>query len=231
MLLPYETILWIHIQENFLLQKFPILLKRLYGHIWDVRCAAHAINLIASDLVKINSIKDFISNCGKITGFFNNSHQGLKNMKINMEGLQTWCKTRRGSLFMTPDSILRARPVFDWILLEHNEIISNKSVHDIIENEEFFTTCRQIRSIWAPIKECINILESKSASLADCFVQMIKLAVAIFKLSFSNPLKTSTIQIFNRKYLEFQHPAYLLCYYLHPYYRGIFLILIINNCF
>lgn len=98
------------------------IVQEKYGHIWDVRCAAHAINLIASDLVKINSIKDFISNCGKITGFFNNSHQGtsilrqgLKDMKINMEGLQTWCKTRWGSLFMTADSILRARPVFDWV--------------------------------------------------------------------------------------------------------------------
>jgi hypothetical protein len=49
-----------------------------------------------------------------------------------------------------------------------------------MQNEEFFTTCRHIRSIWAPIKECINILEAKSASLADCFVYMIKLAVAIF---------------------------------------------------
>jgi hypothetical protein len=93
-----------------------------YEHIWDVRCAAHAINLIASDLVKLDSIKSFISNCGKITGFFHNSHQstailrqGFKDMKINMEGLQTWCKTRWGSLFMTADSILRARPVFDWV--------------------------------------------------------------------------------------------------------------------
>ena len=41
-----------------------------YNHIWDVRCAAHAINLIAADLVKLNNIKELIRNCGKITGFF-----------------------------------------------------------------------------------------------------------------------------------------------------------------
>ncbi|CAG8485394.1 15373_t:CDS:2 [Rhizophagus irregularis] len=151
---------------------------------------SHAINLIAADLVKINDIKEFISNCGMITRFFNNSHQassilaqGLKNMKINIERLQTWCKTR-------------------W-------------------DEEFFVNCHHIRSIWAPIKECINILKSKSATLADCFMQMIKLAIAIFRLPSSNPYKVSAIQIFNRRYLEFQHPAYLLCYFLHPYYRGL----------
>ncbi|CAG8761085.1 18622_t:CDS:2, partial [Rhizophagus irregularis] len=195
---------------------------------YSMKSHTHAINLIAADLVKLNDIKEFISNCGMITGFFNNSHQGsailaqgLKDMKINIERLQTWCKTRWGSLYMTADSILRVRPVFDWILLEHNGIVTNSNVYLLIQDEEFFTNCRHIRSIWAPIKECINILEAKSASLADCFVQMIKLAIAIFRLPSSNPFKASAIQIFNRRYLEFQHPAYLLCYFLHPYYRGL----------
>ncbi|POG72416.1 ribonuclease H-like domain-containing protein [Rhizophagus irregularis DAOM 181602=DAOM 197198] len=145
----------------------------------------------------------------------------LKDMKINIERLQIWCKTRWVSLYMTADSILCARPVFDWILLEHNGIVTNSNVYLLIQDEEFFTNCLHIRSIWAPIKECINILEAKSASLADCFVQMIKLAIAIFRLPSSNPFKASAIQIFNHRYLEFQHPAYLLCYFLHPYYRGL----------
>ncbi|CAB4488906.1 unnamed protein product [Rhizophagus irregularis] len=74
-----------------------------------------------------------------------------------------------GSLYATTDSILRARPVFDWILLEHHNIISNSDIYSLMQDEEFFTTCHQIRSVWTPIKECINILEAKSASLADCF--------------------------------------------------------------
>ena len=72
-----------------------------------------------------------------------------------------------------------------------------------MQNKEFFTTCHQIRSVWAPIKECINIVKAKLASLADCFIQMIKLAVAIFRLPFSNPYKSAATQIFNRHYLEF----------------------------
>ncbi|PKK71914.1 hypothetical protein RhiirC2_777807 [Rhizophagus irregularis] len=37
----------------------------------------HAINLMAAadDLVKLDNIKDLILDCGKITRFFNNSHQ------------------------------------------------------------------------------------------------------------------------------------------------------------
>jgi hypothetical protein len=50
---------------------------------------------------------------------------------------------------------------------------------------------------------------------------MIRLAVAISKLPSSNSYKIAAIQIFNNRYLEFQHPAYILSYCLHPYYRGI----------
>ena len=57
---------------------------------------------------------------------------------------------------------------------------------------------------------------------------MIKLAVAIFRLPSPNPYKASAIQIFNYHYLEFQYPAYLLCYFLHSYYQDKYLS---NNIF
>src|SRR5579864_8105458 len=64
-------------------------IQQMYSHIWDVRCAAHAINLIASDLVKVKPIKNFISECGKINQYFDTSHgnnallrQGFANIKI-----------------------------------------------------------------------------------------------------------------------------------------------------
>ncbi|CAG8786652.1 7080_t:CDS:1, partial [Acaulospora morrowiae] len=36
-------------------------IQEFYPHIWDIRCAAHAINLIASDLVKLENVKDLIN--------------------------------------------------------------------------------------------------------------------------------------------------------------------------
>ncbi|CAG8836927.1 19783_t:CDS:2, partial [Cetraspora pellucida] len=75
------------------------------------------------------------------------------------------------------------------------------------------------RSIWKPIKICINALEGGSASLADCFIYMIKLAIAIYHIPDSIPFKPVMIQLFNRCYIEFQHPCYLLCYYFHPFYH------------
>ena len=78
--------------------------------------------MIASDLVKLEPIKKFILECGKINWYFDTSHanssllkQGFINMKIKGSGLQTWVKTRWGSLFITTDALLRAQPVFDWV--------------------------------------------------------------------------------------------------------------------
>jgi hypothetical protein len=97
-------------------------IQETYPHIWNVRCAAHAINLIAADLVGLENIKKLINDCGKINRFFKTSHashslltKGFVNMKIKGGGLKTWVKTRWGSLYLTTDSMLRARPVFDWV--------------------------------------------------------------------------------------------------------------------
>ncbi|RHZ62588.1 hypothetical protein Glove_339g12 [Diversispora epigaea] len=135
-----------------------------YPHIWNIRCIAHAFNLIASDLVKLDAIKEFITKCNKLCRFFHDSNkrnaylkQGLAEMKIKSEGLKTWIKTRWGSLYSTTNSILKAQPVFDWILSEHSEIITNLEIIHILKDEEFFSTCRFIRHIWEPIKEKIAL--------------------------------------------------------------------------
>ncbi|CAG8708244.1 1015_t:CDS:2 [Cetraspora pellucida] len=86
-----------------------------YPHIVNIRCIAHAINLIATDLSKIREIKMFIDQCGKVIKHFTKSpqklallRQGLSSMKIRFEGLETWCQTRWGSLYDTTNSILLA---------------------------------------------------------------------------------------------------------------------------
>ena len=95
-----------------------------------MRCAAHAINLIAADFSKVSRVAAFVGELNKVIEFFNRSHvankeleDGLRNMKISGGGLQTYVKTRWGSLFNSVDSILRARPVFDWVC---NKIIYYK---------------------------------------------------------------------------------------------------------
>ena len=115
------------------------------------------------------------------------------------------------------------------MLREKPEIISSSQVKERIKNDGFYSMCQMVSRIMEPIKDCILKLEARTATLADCYIQMLKLAAMINRLPSSNILKTTIIKIYNCRYKEFDHEAYLLSYYLHPLYRGMFVYLIITS--
>ena len=95
-----------------------------FPHILNIRCAAHSINLIATDLTKIASIEKLISKGNEVIKFFNMSHcakallrEGLDKLQIKGGELKTYIKTRWCSLWNMTDSILRACPIFNWVIL------------------------------------------------------------------------------------------------------------------
>ena len=81
--------------------------------------------------------------------------------------------------------------------------------------------CQQIFSILKPIKELTNILEARSANLADCFIGLVKLAAAINQIDGMNPWKQEITVKFNRRFNEFTNYYYILSYWLHPLYHGL----------
>ncbi|CAG8509789.1 5923_t:CDS:2, partial [Gigaspora margarita] len=80
------------------------------------------------------------------------------------------------------------------IRTNYESSLTNNYVKNMINNENFFINCQFINQIMEPIKICIGRLEAQTATLAD--------------------------SIFNNRYKELNHEAYLLSYYLHPLYHG-----------
>ena len=103
---------------------------------------------------------------------------------------------------------------------EHSDILTNIRVKKKIADEPFFMTCRTIVEIMKPIKYLINLLEAQTATLCDCFVGLIRLAAVIYHLPSTNDFKPLALKIFNDRFTEFNHEAYILSYFLHPQYRG-----------
>jgi hypothetical protein len=70
-------------------------------------------------------------------------------------------------------------------------------------------------------------LEFKTTTLADCFVELIKLSQRIKSLPpVSNyDFKYQCVELFNKRWQEFDIKLYLLAYLLHPYYRGKYFLL------
>ncbi len=75
-----------------------------------------------------------------------------------------------------------------------------------------------------PIRETVLALEARSASLADCFLGLVRLSAAIKKIphhaniSFYNHCVTKT----NSRFDEFNDDKYILSFFLHPLYRGMY---------
>src|SRR6185369_4385949 len=73
------------------------------------------------------------------------------------------------------------------------------------------------------IKNAIKCLEYKTTTLADCFIQLIKLNITIKDLSedINHQFRTKALELFNKRWRQFDFELYLLAYFLHPRYRGI----------
>ncbi|CAG8612230.1 23727_t:CDS:2 [Gigaspora margarita] len=68
------------------------------------------------------------------------------------------------------------------IQTNYESSLTNNRVKNIINNEDFFINCHHINQIIEPIKICIGRLEAQTATLADCYINILKLVAAIYQL-------------------------------------------------
>ncbi|POG74432.1 hypothetical protein GLOIN_2v1771438, partial [Rhizophagus irregularis DAOM 181602=DAOM 197198] len=69
-----------------------------------------------------------------------------------------------------------------------------------------------------PVKSAVKALEFKSTTLADCFVELIKLSQ---RINFLPPIsdqnfKSTCIELFNKRWKQFDFDLYILSKGLHP---------------
>lgn len=108
------------------------------------------------------------------------------------------------------------------ILSEQPDIFVNAAkVKAIIQNRQFWYDVEQLKMVLNPAKNAVKALESNTTTLADCFIELLKMAQAILTISFQNlNFKQKCIAIFNKRWQEFDINIYILAFFLHPKYRG-----------
>jgi hypothetical protein len=108
--------------------------------------------------------------------------------------------------------------------LDNKPGILNNHCVEIITTRGFFEDVRQMITILKPIKNAVSVLESNSTTLADYFIQLCRLAYIINHISISISIyenfRNYCIDKFNERWNEFEHPVFILAYFLHPLYRG-----------
>jgi hypothetical protein len=92
----------------------------------------------------------------------------------------------------------------------------------VLKSRAFFDDLRTLSFALHPLKKAISNLESRDCTLSDCFIGLAQLGAAIKKLSSTDHrmFRRQSITIFNKRFKEFNDKAYLLCFFLHPGYKG-----------
>ncbi|GES73407.1 ribonuclease H-like domain-containing protein [Rhizophagus clarus] len=199
-----------------------------YPHIMPIRCIAHHINLVTKDIISIEWAKKTLQNCQKIVSFFHDVHRAgailrneIKN-SFSKGNLKSSVKTRWSTAWDVCESILRQENSIKFILSEQPDIFVNAvKTKAIIQNRQFWHDVEQLKMILGPAKNAVKALELNTTTLADCFIELLKMAQAISAISFQNhDFKQKCIAIFNKRWKEFDINIYMLAFFLHPKYRA-----------
>ncbi|CAG8844445.1 44938_t:CDS:2 [Gigaspora margarita] len=86
-----------------------------------------------------------------------------------------------------------------------------------------FSDMQYLSDVLLPIKDAILFIEANCSTLANCYINLIKIATAIQNLP-ANEFKefhNDCIKKFNNQFEEFNDSAYQLAYFLHPAYKGV----------
>ena len=98
----------------------------------------------------------------------------------------------------------------------------SSSASGVLRSRAFFDDLHALSFALHPLKKAIADLESRNCTLSDCFIGLIQLGAAIKKLSDTDYhiFRQQSIAIFNRRFNDFNDNTYLLCFFLHPNYKG-----------
>ena len=103
-----------------------------YPNIENVRCIAHAINLIACDIVKEKFGNCLLKRVNILATFFRNSHQAsakliqiIKDKEISGGGLKLYCKTRWTTASESVNSVINLESALKEMVANYDYLLTN----------------------------------------------------------------------------------------------------------
>ena len=201
------------------------LIHEKYLKIENIRCIAHSINLIACDIVKEKFGDYLLRRVNILVNFFCNSHRAnsrlvqiIKERGISGGGLKLYCKTRWTTASDSVNSVINLEVALEEMVNNHDGLLTNDKVKRIIQSRDFFSNLKVLAFVLDPLRKAVVSLESRKATLSDCFLNLARLAAALKKLprSFNTAFQNHCVRVINQKYNEFDEDIYLTCFFWIP---------------
>lgn len=104
----------------------------------------------------------------------------------------------------------------------HAEYLTNTRIKTIVNGRNFWADLKILAFVLNPLRKAILALEARKATLADCFLNLARLAAAMKSLprSFNKSFRNYCYQVMNKRFDEFEDDKFLLCFFLLPQFRG-----------
>ncbi|GBC21028.1 ribonuclease H-like domain-containing protein [Rhizophagus irregularis DAOM 181602=DAOM 197198] len=89
-------------------------------------------------------------------------------------------------------------------------------------NSKFFSNLRVLGFVLDPLRKAVLSLELRRATLADCFLSLVRLAATLKKLPKSlNPaFRSHCIKVINERFDEFDDDKYITCFFMDLRFRN-----------
>ncbi|GBC53927.2 ribonuclease H-like domain-containing protein [Rhizophagus irregularis DAOM 181602=DAOM 197198] len=174
------------------------IIHKNHPKIENVRCVAHSINLIACDIVKKKFGEHLLKRVNILTTFFRSSHQA--NAKLAQ--------------------IIKEKGISGGGLKLYCKTRWTTASESV--NSKFFSNLRVLGFVLDPLRKAVLSLESRRATLADCFLSLARLAAILKKLPKSlNPaFRSHCIKVINERFDEFDDDKYITCFFMDPRFRN-----------
>src|SRR5436190_6144459 len=85
----------------------------------------------------------------------------------------------------------------------------------ILQSQNFFLDIRILAFVLKPLRKAVLALEAKAATLADCFLSLVRLAAVLNKLprSFNSSFCNHCVKFINERFNEFDDDKYITCFF------------------
>src|SRR5437762_2060771 len=112
------------------------------------------------------------------------------------------------------------------MVAEHSNYLTNNRIKPIIQGRNFFDDLKILAFVLNPLRKAILALEARTATLADCYLSLIRLGAVLKNLprSFQHDFRNHCYNVMNNRFNEFEDDKYLLCFFLHPQFRGMLIV-------
>ena len=136
--------------------------------------------------------------------------------------MKSYCKTRWTTASESVNSVINLQQILEEIVTNNHHLFSNDNIIRIIQSRNFFSDIRIFAFVLEPLRKAVLALKARAATLADCFLSLVRLAAVLNKLSrsFNPSFRNHCVKVINERFNEFDDNKYITYFFLDSRFRS-----------